>query len=468
MRPITHEFAEAPLPDPRLQRRLCRIAEAVVTQPGATFPKMAASDGELEAIYRFVNNERVTPGLILQPHQAATWERATGLSTVVAVHDTTEFENDGEAAEELGYITAGRRGFFGHFSLILGEQHEPLGIAAMQTLFRPRRRKSKQTSGFYTHKKKHREMERWLAGIDEVEASRPAGTSVVHVMDRGADSFELFAKLVTAGRRFVVRLRQIRDRVAAGDADQQEWGTLADVADRAKYVCQRRVPLSRRRAKPMPTNQYAPRKQRWATLHIEASKLVLRRGRHLPTTDLPPELELSLVRVHEVDVPVGEEPVEWWLVTTEPIATTTDVEAVVDWYRARWKIEEYFKALKTGCGWRERQLETRDALLNTLAVLVPIAWHLLAVRDIAHTAGEAPATTVFSERQLLILREMSKRPVPANATVEQAMLAVAGQGGHLMRNGRPGWQTLGRGLEKLWWANFGYELAVRRAARKTG
>lgn len=453
------EFSQAPLPDKRLQKRLVQIAARVVTQPADTFPQMAASDGELEAIYRFLNNDRVAPAAILAPHQLATWERARRCHRLIAAHDTTEFENDGEAADELGYITAGKRGFFGHFSLLLGEHHEALGIAALETLSRARRRrKSTGKSGFYTAKERDREIERWRRGIEAVEAKRPANTEVIHVMDRGADSYELFAGLVTDRRRFVVRARRMLGRVAATDADERGWGTLGEVIESAAFVCSREVPLSRRRATTVPKARYAPRKQRRANLEIVATAIELRRPRHLAVNRCTPKLRLSMVRVHEVDAPEGEEAVDWLLVSTEPIGTRAEVEAIVDSYRARWKIEEYFKALKTGCGWRGRQLESRDGLLNTLALLVPIAWHLLALRDLAETDGKAPANTVFSAAQLTVLRSMTRRPLPQDATVEQALLAVAGQGGHLMRNGRPGWQSLGRGLEKLWWATLGYRL----------
>jgi hypothetical protein len=41
--------------------------------------------------------------------------------------------------------------------------------------------------------------------------------------------------------------------------------------------------------------------------------------------------------------------------TTEPIDTPEQILAVVDGYRHRWKIEELFKALKTGCAYEKRQ-----------------------------------------------------------------------------------------------------------------
>jgi hypothetical protein len=171
------------------------------------------------------------------------------------------------------------------------------------------------------------------------------------------------------------------------------------------------------------------------------------------------DLRVNLVRVHEVEVPSGEEPVEWWLITSEPIATCSDVESIVDIYRHRWKIEEYFKALKSGCSYEKRDFESRDALLRTLSLLVPVAWQLLLVRDQARVNPDAPAKRFFSEVQLRLLREISSRRMSKVPSLEEVIYAVAEQGGHLKRNGAPGWQTIGRGLERLWWAEYGYVIA---------
>lgn len=463
------EFVAASLPDRRLSKRLLRITASATTDPGATFPKMTRSDGELEGLYRFLNNARVKPGAVLEPHRQATYERTAAFPLVGVIHDTTEFATEGEVADDVGYLATGQRGFYGHVSLVVGPEAEPLGIGAVRAIFRnrpPARRGkgARKQNGFYTAKRAHREVEKWSKSVEAVEKRLPQGTAAVHIMDRGADSYALFATMVAKQRRFIIRLRQMPDRVVAGSVDAPEWDRLGDIAHRARYVCQREVFLRRRRAKSTPNVRYGARQSRWATLHLEASQLVLRRPQYVK--DVPNELCLSLVRVHEPQPPVGEGPVEWWIVTTEPVSSQKDVEAVVDWYRARWKIEEYFKALKTGCAWRERQLETRDGLLNTLAVLMPIAWQLLATRDVARVRPNAAATTVFTERQLMLLRSLGKRPVPKKATVEQAILAVAAEGGHLLRNGAPGWQSIGRGLERIWWAEYGYVRGVEDAARR--
>jgi hypothetical protein len=95
------------------------------------------------------------------------------------------------------------------------------------------------------------------------------------------------------------------------------------------------------------------------------------------------------VLVHEVGAPNYAETVEWKLLTNLPIDTPEQVAAIVDAYRARWVIEEFFKALKTGCAYEKRQLETFRALMNALAIFSVIAWRLLVLRHVASTIRAA-------------------------------------------------------------------------------
>lgn len=101
------------------------------------------------------------------------------------------------------------------------------------------------------------------------------------------------------------------------------------------------------------------------------------------------------------------EPVEWTLMTTEPIETEEQILAVVDSYRHRWKIEELFKALQTGCAYEKRQLGSYQTLV-----------------------------------ELDVLRHVAEKPRPKHPTLREAMLAIARLGGHLKRNGEPGWMVL--------------------------
>ena len=147
---------------------------------------------------------------------------------------------------------------------------------------------------------------------------------------------------------------------------------------------------------------------------------------------------------------------EWFLLTDLPISNDEQIAFVVDCYRGRWTVEEYFKALKTGCQYEKRQLETAHSLLNALAVLAPVAWRLLLLRHLARHAPERPASAALTSSQLDVLHAVAKRPISARPTVREAMLAIAGLGGHLPRNGDPGWLVLGRGMHDLLLLELGW------------
>ena len=178
--------------------------------------------------------------------------------------------------------------------------------------------------------------------------------------------------------------------------------------------------------------------------------------------DLPASLELNVVHVVEIDLPSGEEAVEWYLFTGEPIDTVEDVLRVVDIYRARWLIEEFNKALKTGCTYEKLQCETAERLWEMLAFYAPIAADLLALRTLAHHDTERPASEVLDREEIAVLQAQqpakSKKTSPT-LSVRDALLLIARMGGHFRSNGDPGWLVLLRGMIKLREQAQGFRLA---------
>lgn len=103
-----------------------------------------------------------------------------------------------------------------------------------------------------------------------------------------------------------------------------------------------------------------------------------------------------------------------------------------------------------------------------LALSLPIACLVLALRSRARSSPMAPATDVLTPQQLRVLRHFASRPVPPEATVQQALFAVAGLGGHMKRNGPPGWKVLQRGMTRLLDYEAGWtasEVAARRGRK---
>ena len=121
-----------------------------------------------------------------------------------------------------------------------------------------------------------------------------------------------------------------------------------------------------------------------------------------------------------------------------------------------WTIEEFFKALKTGCQFEKRQLESAESLLNALAILSQVAWRLLLLRHLARSTKPNPAAQALTAKQLDVLRAVAKRPLPKMPTARETLLAVAALGGHIKNNGDPGWLVLGRGMHDLLLLEMGW------------
>lgn len=447
---LSAELSEADFGDQRLSRRLGHVVDAAAKAPSKSFPQMARSDAELEGTYRFLGNKAVTPERILAPHRRATRDRIESAGAALVVHDTSTFTFGGEDRDDLGWVSNQSVGFFGHFALALTATaaHRPLGVIGMSVVSRPERNPEKKTHREYSHNPE-KEYLRWGELVGAVEDELGKGR-VVHVMDRAADSYELLSAMIGRGARFVIRLAQER-KLAPGWPTEPL--TLKEALAKSADVLEREVRLSPRKDHGRPINVrdgHPSRTARIAKLRCRATAVKLKRPSDLRDPKIPESISVNVVLVHEVDAPADEEQIEWRLVTTEPVTMVDQVAAVVDHYRGRWTIEEFFKALKTGCAIEKRQLESKHSVLNALAVLAPVAWRLLTLRSLARQSPDAAATAALSSRQLRLLKAKSVRvKLGDSPTIHEALLAIAGIGGHLKRNGEPGWLTLARGFDEL-------------------
>jgi hypothetical protein len=97
---------------------------------------------------------------------------------------------------------------------------------------------------------------------------------------------------------------------------------------------------------------------------------------------------------------------------------------------------------------------------------LPIACELLWLRSRARNDPNAPATEVPTPQQIKILRLLGPRPLPPHPTARDALWAVAGLGGHVKRNGEPGWLVLHRGMQTLFSYEVGFEAGLNASGRR--
>jgi len=460
---VEAEFAAANFKDRRLTRRLRELASTLSDRPSASFPEAMGSDAALEATYRFLSNERVTPTAILAPHLANTAARVRAADgQVVVAHDTTEFNYGRFEREGLGRVGRGKAfGVYAHIALAVSrDDRAPLGVLGLRTHTRDGEPKPHLKHGANQFNPDN-EARRWPELVSAVCRELDQPGLVIHVMDREADDYALFAHMMQEPQeRFVVR--QYRARRLSHHGQRCD---VRSVLDDVPFVIDRIAEVSARRPSDMPAyrERHPAREVRTAVLSFRAMQITLPRPE---TASERPEasLTLNLVHVFERQPPAGCEPIEWWLWTNEPIDTPEQIIAIADAYRARWVIEEFNKALKSGCAIEKRQLETKDALLNALAVVIPIAWQLLALRTIAREDPSQPASAVLTPLQLACLiaayLKLTQRRLADDLSAQDALSAIAKLGGHLRHNGPPGWIVLHRGFRKLLDMVEGYQLGL--------
>src|SRR5208337_2415693 len=173
------------------------IIASFCAAPSASIPEAAGDWAKTKATYRFLNNEKVTPEVILTPHHKATSARMEGQKVVLAVQDTTYLNYAHHPCTEgLGIIgdSTALTGMLVHTTLAFTPEGIPLGLIDQQTWVRPpeehRKRGSRRERPI-----EEKESEKWHTSLKATEA---VGTEIpecclVSVGDREADIYELFA-----------------------------------------------------------------------------------------------------------------------------------------------------------------------------------------------------------------------------------------------------------------------------------
>jgi hypothetical protein len=111
------------------------------------------------------------------------------------------------------------------------------------------------------------------------------------------------------------------------------------------------------------------RKARLAELSIRFSAVEVCKPRH-GARGLPGSIVITLVDVRETSRPDDSEPIHWRPLTTHTVTNLEEARKVIDFYRLRWRIEEYFRTLKTaGFNIEEANISDPRAMTNFVAAV---------------------------------------------------------------------------------------------------
>ena len=435
------QFHTAQLHDRRRTQRLVKLAAQIARDPSSSLPKQTQSWADLKAAYRLLDRPEATFQVIAAPHWQLTKSQAT-TGRFLIVDDTTEIDfGPKRQAKGLGPVGTGSgRGFLLHSGLMVTPNEEWIVGLAGQVLFHRRPVPKGETRT--QRRARDRESAVWGQLIEQV-GRPPEGAQWVHVMDRGADDFEVHCRARRMGADWVGRVKSPHRRVR--DAAGQERtlsALLADLPAAGGYCLALR-------ARP---NQPA-RRAKIAVSFAEVTVLVPRQpAASLKALD-PKPIPQWVVRAHELDPPPGlKEPIDWMLLTSLPVETLGGAMEVIGYYEKRWLIEEWHKALKTGCRVEGRQLQTSGGLEALAGLLSVVAVRLMQLREMGRRQPARRAVELIPAAYVaMVHRARRGRGRPEDWTIRDFFRGLAGLGGSLGRkgDGEPGWITIWRGWDVL-------------------
>jgi hypothetical protein len=469
---VREEMAAADLKDKRLNARLMQILSELGDRPVASIPAACGGHTETVAAYRFFDNHKVTYDRVLQPHFDATQQRMASQQVALLVEDTTELDLTRPQQQVVGagpMDSVARRGAYLHLMEAFTPDGTPLGAVAAEIWTRdeehfcqPQVEKRKQRKSSPIEEK---ESFRWLQGLRQARklAQQLPHVQCIYVADSEADIYHLFAE--PRGERpvdWVIRACQQR---CVCDEKGASGKTIGEELILSPVLFTKEITVRRRKAKTAceARARRTSREGRATVVEVRAAVVTLRPPAQ---SDRPlPPVAVNVVMVREVDVPAGEEPVEWVLLTTLPIATMEEVRQIIQYYCVRWMIEVVFRTLKSGCRVEERLFEHIDRLLPCVAVYLVVAWRTLMLVRLGRSCPDLNCEAVFEPAEWKSVWMVIHRKAPPRKPPKLAiMLRLIGQlGGYVNRPNRPdlpGPQTTWLGLQRMrdlaWaWNTFG-------------
>ena len=402
--------------------------------------RLSKGDRALEVRFnRFLGNDKVTTERIIESWSESTVAAVAGRH-VLAIQDTSEihFNTTPRRRRALGEIGKGNHhGVLLHPMLAVDADNGTcLGLVSGEIWTR----KGRRTVSHDRRELSDKESQRW---VSNVVAAKPrlAGAARVTVLgDRESDIFAFYAS--AAGQRFHVITRSMHDR------------KLTDSA--GLYAASDAIAAAERRDVQLPAR--AQRPARSARLELRFGAIKLARPQTKSLHHLPTSLPLTVVDVREVNIAPGVEPLHWRLLTSHEVASTEDAWRIVEWYKQRWIIEQFFRVLKTqGFKLEDSQLGTADRLLKLVAIAAKAAVITIQLLQARHggqqsvhmvfTANEIAALTVLNQTLEARTKRLKNPHPPDNLAWATWIIGRLGGWDGYPSSKPPGPITLKNGLE---------------------
>lgn len=449
---LSQQFSDCALNDSRRNKRLIKVGDSMIACPDGSIPQQNVQWADTKAAYRLFDCPQVTFQRIAEVHWSLT--RAQGRQRCLLISDTTDIDYSfNHATTGLGMLgDGGGRGVQLHSCLMYDTQQEQIvGIAGAKLHYR----KLTPLNETRTQRlQRKRESQLWGDLVSEIGSSPSKGAQWIHVFDRYGDNFEAMCHILLNQCDWVIRAGKLHRNVLMETGEQK---TLKAAIEEANYLGSYELNL---RSRP----GVAARTMAIDISSIEVTLPAPRLKSPWLKTCGVTSIDMNVVVVRETNPPVGKKAIQWVLYTSLPATDFDQAWQVIEDYENRWLIEEYHKALKTGCDIEGHALRTADRLEALIGLTSVIGIRLCQLKLIGRSQPEVKAKGNVPSQWLNCLQRYRPKLKTQTMTVYQFFRELAKLGGFLARkhDGEPGWITIWRGYKKLTILIQGLQLANKK------
>jgi hypothetical protein len=440
--------------DRRLEKSGAALHQALVKQPGPCVRRLARGSRACQMqFFRFLHNDSVTVREMAECAAAGVAARVAGRE-VLAIQDTSELVFGGKKARARGFGPIGRGGALGGLCLhpvlvVEAGTGSVLGLAHIQVWNRD--------GGKVTARRQRptadKESQCWLEGMAKAAEVLSQARQVTVVGDGESDIYEEFARR-PAHVHLITRVAQDR-RVVTEVGENTLLFAFADaLPEQGRFVVN--IPA-------------APgRKPRTAELAMRFASVHLRKPLHGAARDLPKTVRMTIVDIRETTLPAAGEAIHWRLLTSHTVESLPAARMVLDYYRQRWSVEEYFHTIKTaGFDIEAAEIEDPAGMMRFVGAVSLAAVTILQLVKARDGTTDQALEDVFDPADRPLLETLStklegrtarqKNPHPRGKAAFAAWV-IARLGSWDGYYGKPGPKVMRRGLYDFHRIKYGHQL----------
>ena len=426
---------------------------------------------EQKSCYRFLSNPKVSEQILIN-HLKEDCRDSVVSKRVLALVDTSTVNLNryfGRITNYDGIGTISRNqhkssyGFFLHpIYVVDADDGTPYGLADVRLFNRSMESNPLTKSEGNRLKLKlpieSKESYKWVEPCERAKREvLKTADKVTFVMDREADIWEVYKRLPGGNTDVVVRAKENRCILNSEGEQTKLKKELEDQQVKGEYIINLPKKQGRKRKK-------ARVKLKYGTCQILPSQF-----------NKPKEpISLSYVEIKEVgrSKKAIDDPIHWIIWTSEEVNTVEQAEQVISIYARRWKIEVYFKLLKSdGFDIENCQLGTGNGIRKLTLLIMEAAIKVQQLKAARRGLTNFSVEEVFEEEEIKCLKllnqkmegntKKSKNPYPSDH-LSWASWIIARLGGwkeYYEKNNLPGNKTFVKGLKKFDVLMLGYLIA---------